>query len=283
MAALSALRTELGVKLRDQNNRILTSAQMNVLFNNALDEWCSRTEELRQENAYSFTAKEFDIAGPTNMLKAIAAYWTPTRTWLDVVNQSEFVRIGGYDHIGSGIPYALLVEGPSNAPRLRVYPAAPATSATTTLNGAVGSTTATSITVAATSSFRSPSGWVLIDTEKVLYQNTSSTQLLLCRRGVGQTTAATHSDGATVTQLDLHLIYARQPTALSADTDAPEINARFHRFLVWHALATALRLDGRDAQADRAEAKWEQCIAEGKSAVKRTLGASPAVVLDSGY
>ena len=293
MAALSALRTRLGVKLTDQNLRILTAAQMNALLNEALEAWVDETGELVQETAFAVTAKEFDIDAPSDILEVKAAWWAPTSySPVTPVGYTEFDEPGGFQlNRSGGTPELIMLEGTqsSNAPtdlRLRLFPAPTATSATSTINDAGGiSASDATIGVTAASTFRSPSGWIQIDNEKILYQNldTSTNQFKLCRRGMGNTTAATHSDGATITQLDLMVRYTRAPAALSSDADVPEINNRFHKYLLHYVLKEALALDGREKEALREERKWMQAIRLGKRAVRNIKAGQPFSQLHSDY
>ena len=69
---------------------------------------------------------------------------------------------------------------------------------TTTLNGAINDSQ-TTITVVSTSAFKSY-GVVTIGSEDIRYTSKSSTQLLGCTRGFAGTTAASASNGATVSQ-----------------------------------------------------------------------------------
>ena len=72
---------------------------------------------------------------------------------------------------------------------------------TTTLDGAITDAAATSgITLADSSAFPSSgTSYVQIDSEEISYTGISSDELTGVTRGVRNTTAATHSDGATVT------------------------------------------------------------------------------------
>lgn len=279
---LSELRSDFEVKLRDANNRILTDAQYLELLNQGCQEWQNRTEELRRETALATTVKQFDYAAPTDIIKLISAIWMPTGTEIEVLASTEAMRYGAYGLRHVGTPQYIWQD--ENNARLRIYPAAPETSATTTISdsGGISSSDAT-IGAAATSSFRSPAGWMDIESEKILYQNTSSTQFLLCRRGMGGTTAATHADSTAITECNLHLIYSYFPAAISTDTDEPAFNERWHRYLNWYALATALKLDGRATDAAVAERKWEQGVAEAKRSVKRVQSGSPFGILGTGY
>ena len=279
---LSELRSDYEVKVRDANNRILTDAQYLELLNQGCQEWQNRTEELRRETALATTVKQFDYAAPTDIIKLIGAIWMPTESELEVLGPTEAVRFGAYGLRHVGTPSYIWQD--ENNGRLRIYPAAPESSATTTISDAGGiSSSDATIGAAATSSFRSPAGWMDIESEKILYQNTSSAQFLLCRRGMGGTTAATHADSTAITECNLHLIYSYFPAAISADTDEPAFNERWHRYLNWYVLATALKLDGRATDAAAAEAKWEQGVAQAKRSIKRVQSGSPFGFMSTGY
>ena len=283
MAALSAIRTDARLRANDQNSRIVSDAQALILINAALEEWVNRTEEVRQENAFALTAKQILYDAPADMIRLLLATYMQTG-WnpLSVLSAHEAQQEGAYDlYHGSGLPRLIAVEGKNAAYKFRLFPPPASSGATTTLNGAVASSSSTSITVASTTGLHSPGGWVIVDSEKIMYQNVSSTQLLLCVRGAGNTTAATHSDLATVTQLDLHTVYTRRPAALSADADVPEIDARWHKYLVSYIVAEILKLDDRDPSWFSND--WEAGIKEARREIRKAQGASPSYFLSGGY
>ena len=72
-------------------------------------------------------------------------------------------------------------------------------SATTTLNGTINAS-ATSIVLTSAASFAS-AGTIVIDTESITYSGKSTNTLTGCVRGANGTTAASHTSGATVTQV----------------------------------------------------------------------------------
>ena len=130
----------------------------------------------------------------------------------------------------SGTPrFYVIHEG-----NLKMQPATGSAAETTTLDGAITDVAAVSITLADASGLESR-GRVIVDSEVVDYQNTSSTKILLCTRGVEGTTAATHSSGATVTARDIEYTYYKTLSDLSADGDTTEISTRFHEALVLYA------------------------------------------------
>lgn len=77
-----------------------------------------------------------------------------------------------------------------------------AATGTSTLNGAISSTTATSLTVSANASFpQSAAFFCKVDSEVMLVTAGWGTNTWTVRRGVCGTTAATHSNGATITNV----------------------------------------------------------------------------------
>lgn len=80
-----------------------------------------------------------------------------------------------------------------------VYPNAPISEDTTTLDGNHDSSV-TTITVADASSFKSSNGIITIDNEQIEYEETTSTTFTGCTRGANRSTAASHTSGATVTE-----------------------------------------------------------------------------------
>ena len=103
------------------------------------------------------------------------------------------IRVQHYYHIGpavqaKGFGYGLGSWGGEDAGAV-----------TTTLNGAINAAV-TSITVADASQLPdSGTNFIIIDSEEISYTGISTNTLTGCTRGVAGTTAASHSDGATVT------------------------------------------------------------------------------------
>ena len=220
---------------------------------------------------------------PTDMIRPISAHFGQTAySPISIVNEFEFQQAGGNDlSYGSGTPAYLLVDKQGTAPVFRLWPPPTSTSATSTLSAAITDAAAASIDVTtASTSLRGPAGWVSIDSEKIIYQNISATQILLARRGEAGTTAATHTNGSTVTQLDLLVTYVRQPTAVSVDADIPEINTQHHYYLAYGAAAMALAMDGRDPS--HLTQVWEEKKQKAKREIARRRAASPSFILMAG-
>jgi len=108
--------------------------------------------------------------------------------------------------------------------KIRLYPVPSDAASTTTLNGAISSATATTITLTDTSAL-SPSGRIIVDSEVISYDNKSTTQILGCQRGLEGTTATTHLTGSTVTERDIIYTANVEPTELvdiQDETDVPD-------------------------------------------------------------
>lgn len=286
MATLTQLQNKLYLKLSDQAARVLTSAQATELINEALDEWSAVTEEIVQENAIAVVSKQFDYPAPTtDIIKIINATFIQTGEFpLEVINQNELQDYGGYNlRYKSPVPMALVYEGNNAGYRIRLFPAPGSTSQATTLNGGINGSV-TTIVLTSTSGMRT-AGWVMIDSEKILYQDldTTTNSLLLCRRGMAGTTAAAHLNLAAVTQMDLHYVYSKRATQLVSGSDVPEIDVRYHYLLADGALATALRLDNREDEAVVVERKWMSELMRAKAQIARVRKATPNNFLQGWY
>lgn len=108
--------------------------------------------------------------------------------------------------------------------QILVFPRPSGAATSTTLGAAITDTTATSITVAATSSFKRGDYYRFIIDSEVIYATTStSTTFTGCLRGQESTTAATHSNGATVTERDIVYTGHVEPTDLLDTQDRTSI------------------------------------------------------------
>ena len=105
-----------------------------------------------------------------------------------------------------------------------IYPAPATASSTTTLDGAISSATATTITVVATSAFNKGDYYRFIVDDEVIYATGStSTTFTGCLRGQEGTTATTHLTGVTVTERDIVYNGHVEPTDLVDTQDRTPI------------------------------------------------------------
>jgi hypothetical protein len=101
-------------------------------------------------------------------------------------------------------------------PRLHVWPMPERSGATTTLNGSITSS-ATSLTLTSSSNFLAY-GFLKIDNEIIMYRSVSGNTVSNLLRGQSLTVAASHNNGATVTELNLTMKVHRMPMAVTCDT-----------------------------------------------------------------
>ena len=106
----------------------------------------------------------------------------------------------------------------------------------------------------------SPSGRITIDSEIISYTHISDgTDLNGCVRGLEESTAATHSDGATVTERDIIYASHREPNELADISD--ETNIPDPLVLVYGvAMEIALGKLGNPGLHDRLKLKYDQAI-----------------------
>lgn len=153
--------------------------------------------------------------------------------------------------------------------QLLVYPRPSSAAVSTTLGAAITTTTATSITVVATSAFRRGDYYrFIIDSEVIYAPASTSTTFTGCLRGQENTTAATHSNGATVTERDLVYTAHVEPTDLMDTQDRtpiPEADV-----VAYGAAIDLAPFCGKQELIPTFEAKYSKLVKslEGKYAVK---------------
>lgn len=146
---------------------------------------------------------------------------------------------------------------------IHLYPKLSTAASSTTLGAAITTATATSITVASNSGFRSIGGFyrMIIDSEVIYATGTTSTTFTGCLRGMEGTTATTHSNGATVTERDIVYTFQVEPTDMVEITDTtivpePDVLAK------GVAADFARGALQNNAMADRLEKLYEQDYAK---------------------
>jgi hypothetical protein len=140
-----------------------------------------------------------------------------------------------------------------------LYPYPSSSANTTTVGGSGFSASATTITVASTSGF-DPQGRILIGSEVISYTGTTSTTFTGCVRGEEGTTAASMSNGDTVTKRDVIYHFQEEPEDLSDETDSTSIPEP--SVIAYRASAElALNLEKQDLH-DRLICKYERGMAQ---------------------
>ena len=126
-----------------------------------------------------------------------------------------------------------------------------------TLDGDITATD-TTITLDDATGFQ-PSGRVIIGSEIISYDNTSSTDLQGCKRGLEESTAAIHLDGVAVTERNIIYTANREPNELREimdETLVPDPLA----LVYGTAMELALGKLGNQGMHDRMKVKYDQAM-----------------------
>ena len=283
MVTLTNLQDDLQARMADKSGRFLVDADCTRYLNIAYHEFVNKTECLLREWGFSVTANQFLYGAPADMIKPGIMMWMQSsRIKLEYHPLNYFAENGGLDLTSSGPSRSFTwYEGDD---KFRLWPTPSSTSASTTMNDSGGiSDSDSSVILTSAADFRDQ-GMILIDNEQMHYYAKSGNTLQQLVRGVGGTTAASHSDGVAVSQSDVHLWYYYQPADLSSGSDTPELPVPYHDSLVLGALYHALRSDGRDAEANIALQEWAGNIGYAKGEFQKGQSSNfIAVNLADGY
>jgi hypothetical protein len=253
---LQDFRTEARALCMEKVARIITDAEMNRWCNKGIRNWSARVLWYERIIGLPAQANNPIIVLPGDFLKPLMIRYRDRGRLRDVDMTTHAERTFG--GIGVGTPFRF-----TNTPkqkRLIMSPAPTVSSYTTTVTGEGGiSPTATTIPVASTANFQL-SGRILIDyglgaAEQVEYYNTDALDFLICRRGDGDTTPASHLAGAVVTEAAL-VIYAKcLPADLSNDTDVTLMPEQYTQAIPFYMAAMA---EWKRGDIKKAMALWEQ-------------------------
>ena len=156
-----------------------------------------------------------------------------------------------------------------------IYPYPSSSADTTTLGAAISTTTVTTITVASTADFPTQ-GRIIVDSEVISYTGKTSTTFTGCVRGEEGTTAATHSNGATVTERDFVYNFQEDPDDLIDETDETAIPDP--SIIAYGATA---ELTGESGLQDRMFGKKERAMKQLRKVDEPKIKGAFGVVRDS--
>jgi len=235
-------------------------------LNRAQNRFCNFVEPIDEIKDYTLTAKQPRFNLPTYCLIPLGAMWYKSRVtrleykppdrWLDIIEAWP-------DASGTPDGYTVIRR------QLEVGPQKPSVNSATALaSGTISSTATTLGLTAASGTFRSK-GWVIVDSEVIEYTGVSQTTLTGCVRGVHGTNNTTHSSNATVTEIDLQLLFRRSPSAITATTTSPEIPEMFHEYLEKYMLYMAWLARGDKTKAEIAYNEFEMLEKQSMKTVGR--------------
>ena len=269
MTNLAGLRTDLQTRFVDKDGRFLTDTDADRYLNVAYHEFCVKTEVCRREWAFGITANQYMYGTPKDLVKPGLMMWMQnSRRQLKFQPLSDLADMGALNLTSYGPPYYYTFhqgEADPSGAQIRLWPTPSSDSKTTTLTGNILSSAST-IPVVSTTDFRDR-GWIEIGSEKISYYSKSATSFLQCERGVGGTSATSHSATDVTTQQDVHMWYYFQPADL-VGSGSPIIPNPYHDSLVIGALYRALLSDGRKEAAPVAN-EWNGALAYAKAEIQR--------------
>lgn len=243
MPTLTNLRDEVRQRIGETSTTHFTDAQINAVLNEAQRDFASVGGIVEADTGYSLVANQYLYTSPANYINSRYLLFEED-TKLRYITHRELFNFLRAQPDSKGDPeYWSLWDR-----EIRVFPAPSASADSTQLDGAA-TDTATTITVDSTTGFPT-SGRIKINSEEIQYYNTNATQFLQCRRGMAGTTAASHLDNDAVNELNLRLFYYKDPDAMTAGGDVPEIPAPYHDILIYYA---ASMLKNKDMLYDQAQ------------------------------
>lgn len=265
MATLSALRTDLRKRFQDSNGNTLSAQPANQFINNALEDFVNRTEPMWREYGWYVTAYQQRYALPADHINIKTLHWYQNGKYVVEYIPPQLFQDKGYLNKNfASIPrHWTIIQGD-----IYLGPAPSASSNTSVLNGGCSATDAQIRPISPTY-FQNNGGMVLVGSEQIAYQYNDGTNLTLCKRGQGGTTAAIHSSCDTVYRLDLVAVMHHTAPILTADTNSPAIDARYHRSLLHYALWEALMMDGKEEAARIEREHYMAVVKDAKREIER--------------
>jgi hypothetical protein len=217
MATLrSDLRTETRSLINEPVERAVLDTDLNRWLTAAVRDFTSRVQQYERIVALGVTANKGDYSLPTDILKLNMLRFQE-KYRVEVVDYSKWAASTFYNANPIGIPSVAVLSPHDKI--LRLYAPPSVTSPATTLSGAHNSSV-TTLTVASTTGFPKSGYLLLAGGEQVHYENISSTQFLLCRRGDADTTPGTYVGGEAVTEGRAVLFTCAIPPELTDDITA---------------------------------------------------------------
>lgn len=274
MPTASYLISDVQTKMGDPSGNIYTSATLLGWLDEAQKDFCLRSMVLRTIDATSVSTGLIRIPLPSDVIMVelleTSRGGIPRKmkriTSTDFFNQQTAVQ-------------GVLATDPTLWTELDqniyVYPRYNGLSVATVLTQAVSAATDI-IYVGTTAGFRSRGLIRLrIDSEEIeaaqssTGSTTASGTFFNLTRGCAQTTAASHSTGATLTQLDLAIVYRRSPQPLATVTASPEIRQIYHEKLELYAMYLCYMMTGERDKAQDMWTLWETACQDAKYSAER--------------
>ena len=228
---LAQLRTFTRALLSEPSAKYWSDSELNTYINDGIGLFCDLTDCLDDISTNSGIQYQSDYTCPTDYTKIQRIEYIRGNSVYVVNDSTLHEQYTGVTRNSMSQPNRANIIG--NTIRFDIRPNSAA--GASTLDGDHTSS-ATTITVADSSDFPRE-GRILIDSEVIEYFNNDgdNEELEVCTRGMEGTTAASHSDGATVTLRDIWVYHYKRAATLSSDTDTTELPVQFENAAAHYA------------------------------------------------
>lgn len=257
---LSEMISDVRSRINEPVARLFTNTELTRWINLGYKDFINKALPCENVKAFAVYANQTRYAKPANAILLEEVLWEE-RYEIVCLDILEFRKRLYLNPSVTGTIPAMYAEYPGfSNPEVQIWPIPTANSQSTTLNGSLNTTAAT-IPVASTTNFPR-TGWLIIDDEQIWYNNTDATNFLQCERGKGGTTAATHSNGATVAWGKLTMRYVYDAPLLVNSTDSPAFPESWHEAVILYATHIAFQKMGKDPQANVMMQEYQRFITQ---------------------
>lgn len=255
---LTELITHCRSLLNEPAPRLFTNVELTRWLNLGLKDFVNKTLPCENVKAYAAVANQARYAKPSNAILMEEMLWEE-RYVIDPKDIKEFRKAMWINPTVRGSIPLMYSEYPGfNNPEFQLWPITNTASQSSTLTAGITSS-ATTIPVVSTTGFPT-SGWILIDSEQIWYNNTDATNFLQCERGKGGTTAAAHLAAATVSWGQLTIRYVYDPPLLVNGGDTPPFIAAWHEALALYSSKIGFEKMGKIQEANMLMGQYQRFI-----------------------
>lgn len=238
--------------------RLFEDTELTRYLNFGYQDFVNKAMPCENILAYAVIGNQTRYAKPSNALLLESVLWE--ERYEIVCNDMKEFRARMYLNptVTGSIPLMYCEYPGFSDAEIQLWPIPSSDSQATTLSAGISSSDVT-IPVVSTANFPR-SGWILIDSEQIWYNNSNATNFLQCERGKGGTTAASHLSAAAVKWGKLTIRYTFMPALLSAASDQPKFPLSWHEALPIYAAKLGFEKMGKLPEAGLALQQYEGFI-----------------------
>lgn len=270
MATAGSILGYIRVLLGDPDQDFVSDTIGLDWLNEAQRRFCHNVLALDEYKDYPIVAKKLRYDFPTDCITPIGVMWYQSR-----VTKLGYRPPDTWSYQEEAFPNSTGTPDYYTVIRRQVVigPNVPTTNSATALaSGAIQASNTTLGFTAASGNFRTK-GFLQIasgtSVEIVEFGGVATTTVTNVTRGVHNTTAASFGSGASITQIDLQMLYRKSPAIMTASTSSPDIPEAYHDYLTKYALYLGWLSRGDQSKADRAFVEFESLEKDTKKTIGR--------------